>query len=78
MPSPGSPDHRTYRRTRPPSPDALDRDGAAEFLGISRRTLTRWTADGRLSSFMFAGTRWYPRGALQRYMDTCRTGVQRF
>ena len=77
MPRPGQP-HKPYSRTRPPSPTDLDRRQAARFLGVSERTVERWSADGRLSSFLFGGSRWWPRGALQAAMDEARTGVQRF
>lgn len=72
MPRPGQA-HKAYSRTRPPSPGDLDRRQAARFLGVSERTLERWTVAGRLpGTFLFGGSRWWPRGCLQRAMDEAR------
>lgn len=77
VPSGPKPGHRPYERTRPPSPDALGRDEAAAFLGVSKGTLFRWTRAGRLATFTFAGASWWLRHDLQAVLDDARSEVTR-
>jgi hypothetical protein len=51
------------------SDDWLTKTEAAALLGISTRTLERYERDGRVTSRLRGGARWYSRSALQSLGD---------
>ena len=64
-------------RTRSDRPwsDALNRAEAAEFLGVAVRTVTDWTAKGRISPVRYGGRVYWLQSELQRFIDDARAGI---
>ena len=55
----------------------LTRDEAAEYLGISLRTLDRLRAEGKTSFVRLGGKIAYLREDLDAYIDRCRVEAER-
>ena len=49
-----------------PQPLSVNQQQAAELLGISARTLSRWEADGKVKSKKHRRIRLYPLSTLKR------------
>ena len=61
-----------YTMDRPNSPLALRPSEAATMLGISTRTLSKWTKEGRIPSVRVGSTRGtvlYPLADLQEWLS---------
>lgn len=62
-------------RIERPWPDALNRQETADYLGISLRTVTDWTAKGRISPVRYGGRVYWLQSELQRFVDDARAGI---